>query len=46
MHAAWGGRHHTAVVLDNGESWCWGLNTQGQLGVGSIRKKPGSNDGM
>lgn len=26
--AAWGGRHHTAVVLDNGESWSFGLNSQ------------------
>ena len=26
--AAWGGRHHTAVVLANGESWSFGLNSQ------------------
>eukprot|EP00775_Hariotina_reticulata_P006166 gene6166-6404_t len=38
VSAASGGKHHTAVVLQTGESWTWGLNGQGQLGTGSIRK--------
>jgi alpha-tubulin suppressor-like RCC1 family protein len=42
--AAWGGRHHTVVVTDDGESWAWGLNSQGQLGIGSIKRK-GTADG-
>ena len=27
------GRFHTCGLLANGEVWCWGLNTGGQLGV-------------
>lgn len=41
---AWGGRHHTAVVLDNGESWTFGLNSQGQCGIGSIKKGKAADD--
>mmetsp|Transcript_6849 Transcript_6849/g.11673 ORF Transcript_6849/g.11673 Transcript_6849/m.11673 type:complete len:475 (-) Transcript_6849:559-1983(-) len=36
-----GGRHHTVAVTQNGEAWSWGLNTQGQLGLGSIKKGTG-----
>lgn len=44
--AAAGGKHHTAVVLDNGESWTFGLNSQGQCGIGSIKKAKGATDDL
>eukprot|EP00879_Flechtneria_rotunda_P014497 GHRR01015149.1.p1 GENE.GHRR01015149.1~~GHRR01015149.1.p1 ORF type:complete len:445 (+),score=126.49 GHRR01015149.1:103-1437(+) len=35
---ACGGKHHTVVVTKDEESYSFGLNTQGQLGIGSIKK--------
>eukprot|EP00877_Chromochloris_zofingiensis_P014499 jgi/Chrzof1/9302/UNPLg00270.t1 len=40
-----GGRHHTAVITKDGDSYTFGCNTQGQLGTGSIRKNKNSPDG-
>lgn len=34
-----GGRHHSVVFTSEGESFAWGLNQQGQLGTGSIKKQ-------
>ncbi len=31
--------HQTCAIMDNGSLWCWGLNTKGQLGIGSTEKK-------
>jgi alpha-tubulin suppressor-like RCC1 family protein len=28
------GYHHTCVLLERGETWCWGRNTLGQVGNG------------
>ncbi|KAF6255653.1 RCC1/BLIP-II [Scenedesmus sp. NREL 46B-D3] len=36
--AACGGKHHTVVVTRDGHSFSFGLNSQGQLGIGSIKK--------
>lgn len=36
--AAAGGKHHTVVVTKDGHSFSFGLNSQGQLGIGSIKK--------
>eukprot|EP00882_Tetradesmus_deserticola_P033115 GHRQ01037798.1.p1 GENE.GHRQ01037798.1~~GHRQ01037798.1.p1 ORF type:complete len:215 (+),score=78.28 GHRQ01037798.1:166-810(+) len=36
--AACGGKHHTVVVTREGQSFGFGLNSQGQLGIGSIKK--------
>jgi len=33
-----GGRHHSLAYTREGEAWAWGLNQQGQLGIGSIKK--------
>lgn len=33
------------VVAKDGQSFAFGLNTQGQLGTGAIRRGKGSNDG-
>ena len=30
-----GGQHHTAALKDDGTVWCWGLNSDGQLGDGT-----------
>lgn len=30
------GAYHTCVVLDNGRTKCWGLNSTGQLGQGDV----------
>jgi alpha-tubulin suppressor-like RCC1 family protein len=43
--AASGGKGHTVVVTKDGQSFAFGLNTQGQLGTGSIRRGKGSNEG-
>lgn len=34
-----GGKHHSAVVTDNGESYTFGSNLHGQCGTGSIKSK-------
>ncbi|CAJ0560958.1 unnamed protein product, partial [Mesorhabditis spiculigera] len=34
IHIACGG-HHSAALSDRGELFCWGLNSSGQLGIGS-----------
>ena len=31
------GDFHTCAVRDNGELWCWGADTSGQLGIGEVR---------
>ena len=38
------GRHHTVVVTAAGESFSFGLNAQGQLGTGSVKKFKGGED--
>ncbi|CAJ0922686.1 unnamed protein product, partial [Mesorhabditis belari] len=30
------GGHHSAALSDRGELFCWGLNSSGQLGIGSM----------
>ncbi len=30
------GSHHTCVISGNDEVWCWGLNDDGQIGIGSL----------
>lgn len=30
------GAEHACALLDNGEAWCWGGGTEGQLGDGSL----------
>lgn len=35
-----GGRHHSVVMTQDGESFSWGLNQQGQLGMGALKKMP------
>lgn len=37
------GRHHACALLDDGSVWCWGRNTEGQLGRGflSASERPG-----
>lgn len=36
------GGDHTCAVASNGKAWCWGNNTDGQLGVGNVpaQRKP------
>ena len=34
-----GGKHHSAVVTNNGESYTFGSNLHGQCGTGSIKSK-------
>eukprot|EP00798_Chlamydomonas_sp_ICE-L_P030066 gene30066-35035_t len=34
------GKFHSSVVTKSGASYTWGLNQQGQLGMGSIKKGP------
>jgi alpha-tubulin suppressor-like RCC1 family protein len=31
------GKSHSVVVLESGASYAWGLNTMGQLGIGSVK---------
>lgn len=40
------GRHHVCALLDDGSVWCWGRNTEGQLGRGfqSYTERPGPVD--
>jgi alpha-tubulin suppressor-like RCC1 family protein len=38
------GRHHTAVVTAQGESFAWGMNAYGQLGTGVVKKIKGGED--
>lgn len=40
-----GGKHHSVVVTQDGQSWAAGLNAQGQLGLGSIKKGKGVTEG-
>jgi alpha-tubulin suppressor-like RCC1 family protein len=35
IHAAPTGNGHTCAVLDDGSITCWGVNSSGQLGIGS-----------
>ncbi|MAK78181.1 MAG: hypothetical protein CL992_02785 [Euryarchaeota archaeon] len=30
--------HQTCAIMVNGSLWCWGLNSQGQLGIGTTEK--------
>ncbi|KAL6753725.1 RCC1/BLIP-II [Haematococcus lacustris] len=32
------GKHHSLAFTKEGEAWAWGLNMQGQLGTGSVKK--------
>lgn len=32
-----GGKNHTVLVMDNGNSYAWGSNQYGQLGTGSLK---------
>ncbi|KAI8472900.1 MAG: regulator of chromosome condensation 1/beta-lactamase-inhibitor protein II [Monoraphidium minutum] len=41
-----GGKHHSVVVTKDGQSFAFGLNTMGQLGMGSIRRNKGSPDDL
>jgi alpha-tubulin suppressor-like RCC1 family protein len=34
-----GGNHTCAVLHTGGETWCWGLNENGQLGIGSVESQ-------
>lgn len=34
----WAG--HTCAVLDDGSVWCWGYNSRGQLGDGTVYDRP------
>jgi alpha-tubulin suppressor-like RCC1 family protein len=34
------GTYHTCALLYNGTAYCWGLNTKGQLGIGSTTSSP------
>lgn len=34
------GRRHSCVVLDDGDTYCWGSRTDGQLGEGSVSNEP------
>src|SRR5262249_1737164 len=34
------GRAHTCAIDDHGAAWCWGSNTAGQLGNGTILNSP------
>ena len=38
------GRHHTAVITDNGEAYAFGLNSTGQCGTGAVKKIKGGED--
>src|SRR5262249_54565202 len=35
-----GGESHSLAVKDDGTVWSWGLNSSGQLGIGSITNYP------
>ena len=36
LFAGGGGGSHTCVTRTDGTLWCWGLNTSGQIGIGSV----------
>lgn len=38
------GRHHTVVFTATGESFSWGLNSNGQCGTGAVKKIKGGED--
>ena len=34
------GGNHSCALLHNGQVFCWGLNSNGQLGIGNTSKLP------